>query len=252
MFNNINDNNNDFLYNSDTKTIIQMKSEEPCVIISEIIQDTSMCIADEKVIGEKQKDTDTERADGTVTGRYALFEGGVINLYEENKKEPLLSIPCMTGDAPLFAFFREDEQLIVYHADGRAEIWDLGSGANLVTKQLDIDNYYKTNILADPDGEYFAVYTCEGIMSVSPLYGKLNRELNLYYVDRENQIHSYADVSEGYVDFEKKKVYTYDRGKHAYYGAPLYDYKTLKQKATELLNADVDTFSGEADRIFWE
>lgn len=239
---------NNFLYNSYTKTIIQPKGDTPFIVISKIILDSSMSRTSKNSIKIK-RDTEAEQIKGTVTEKYAVFHNGYIDVYNKNSPKPFLSIPYTETEEPLFAFFRNDEQLIVYNQNNKVELWDLDSKSNLITKQLDIDYYYKTNILTDPDGKYFALYTSEGNAAVSPIDGWLRRELNLYYVDENNQIHPYANVSKAYVDFDEKMIYTFDEGEDIYYSAPLYEYKDLKKKAEQIMDTDVDSSSQKVTLI---
>lgn len=238
---------NGFLYLPDTKTLVQPKSETQFIVISGLVKDESMSRSSLESI--KTEKTESEKVDGTVTEKYAVFHNNSIDVYDGKNQKPFLQIPYTETEEPLLAFFRNDEQLIVYNQYNNIQIWDLNSNSRLTTKAVDIDFYYKTNILTDPEGQYFALYTSEGVAAVDSINDWLCRELNIYYVDDDSQIHPYADIFKAYVDFDKKLVYTFDQGDNIYYSSPLYEYKDLKEKANQILNVNVNSSSQETTII---
>ena len=223
-----------FLYNTYTETIVQVRDENSSVIISQIAQDESMTST--KVQDFKMKHNKKETCvKGESTERFAMVNEDKIDIYNGLEEEAFLSIPCQNSENALLTFFKGDERLILYCNDN-IEIWDLASGANITTKRVNIDSAGKTDILTDSEGKYFALYTREVNVSISLLYGWLERELNIYYVDQNSQIHPYADIPYAYVDFEKKIIYSLGREDKIYYSAPFYEYKELKEVAYQFLN----------------
>lgn len=230
-----------FLYDANKKVIIQMKDGTPFLVISQIAQDTSMKPAEAQDIKKKiqtektvEKTTEGTRVQGASTKRFAVINDTSIDVYDGEKKEPFFTISRNGADEPLVAFFKEDEQLVVY-CDRKVTIWDLASGKNIATQVVDMDSAQKTDILADPKGRYLALYTREGQVSVHSLDGWLERVLNIYSVDENSQLHPYADIPYAYVDLEKEMIYALGRDDDRYYGISFYGYRELREKAEQIL-----------------
>ena len=232
-----------FLYDSNKKVIIQMKDGTPFLVISQIAQDASMKPAEAQDIKKKiqteetvEETTEETQVQGTSTKRFAVVGDTSIDVYDGGKKEPFFTIPRNGAEEPLVAFFKRDEQLVVY-CNKKVTIWDLASGKNIATQVVDTDSAQKTDILTDPKGRYLALYTKEGQVSISSLDGWLERVLNIYSVDENSQLHPYADIPYAYVDFEKEMVYALGRDDDRYYGIPFYGYGELREKAEQILGA---------------
>lgn len=123
-----------FLYDANKKVIIQMKDGTPFLVISQIAQDTSMKPAEAQDIKKKiqtektvEKTTEGTRVQGASTKRFAVINDTSIDVYDGEKKEPFFTISRNGAEEPLVAFFKEDEQLVVY-CDRKVTIWDLASG----------------------------------------------------------------------------------------------------------------------------
>ena len=218
-----------------------MKDGTPFLVISQIAQDTSMKPAEAQDIKKKiqtektvEKTTEGTWVQGASTKRFAVINDTSIDVYDGEKKEPFFTISRNGAEEPLVAFFKEDEQLVVY-CDRKVTIWDLASGKNIATQVVDMDSAQKTDILADPKGRYLALYTREGQVSVHSLDGWLERVLNIYSVDENSQLHPYADIPYAYVDLEKEMIYALGRDDDRYYGISFYGYRALRQKAEQIL-----------------
>lgn len=230
----------EFLICNPTAQLIIQLTDQESIFVSKIAKDDKMKLVKSDTFSFPKLNQNT-RINGNNSDRYAILEDGFINVYEKQNATLLLCIPIAINKqdrySPLFTFFNNDSLLIVYTQDNILSIWDIVSGNLVSTLNLEMDEYIKDYILTDYRGSYFALYTNDGQVFQNEKNELLQLETNIFYVDNNYQIHSYADVPNGYVDFEQNLIYSKSKtAPYCYYNAPFYDYYELKDEAQRVIS----------------
>lgn len=231
--------NNDVgkLYVSPSQRImVQIGKYSEHLIFSGIIEDAAMvCVGENKPKIDSIRHGEIVESSGEKLA--ARFEEPYIKIINTVSGKCLMRVEAKRICAPLFGFFGNDQQLIVYYDEIRmVEIWDLKTRGRLVSQNVNIGRIYKTELIIDPKGEFFAVNSDKSVYCVDDMHGWYSPELVVFYVDDEMQIYPYAVVPYGEVDFKKRNIYCRSLSDGVYYKSPFYTFAELKNRAEVLID----------------
>lgn len=224
-------------YCAERDMLIQLPYDEKSLIVSKIQTDDSMQLVEDEAFELPYYEQEEEIV-GSEKDYHAVLTDDSIEVYEAEEDEPILSVPVKynTHSLPLFSFFNEDSQLLVYTQDNMLALWDIASGELLSFLELNLDNYLFYAIVTDSEGRYFTLHMNEGTIAYSnDTSDLLMRASYMFSVDEDNQMHFFAEIPFGAVDFEEGLVYTTSRYGNRYYAGPIHSYAELRAEAEKVL-----------------
>ena len=224
------------LFNDSALSVISVNYDSQRIVFSGIVEDARMTpsnISAADVPGGNA----IHEADGLSAAYDA--QSSVIRI-EGKETGDVWEIPVSNKRTPLYSFFRGGRLLLVCSDDQRIGIWDTRSRHMMSEQPLNADGGWnsndKTEMMADPAGEYFALSFTEGNIYVDSSSGWIFPELAVYYMDSDCTVYPYAVIPYGAVDFEKRTVYSANKAKDTCFEAPFYTYRELIDAAKAVVD----------------